>query len=248
MGAHGVASTRTYYPKRGRTHNNDHFIFEIGACPGRLGPAVGEPDSHVFTSHAIHASHALPCAPNRLPAPLGSGRDRRDAYRVTIMRTTAGVMRHKAQEGSTAAAVHVQTQHCTSQCRSPRRRDARSLASWQRPAHPGTCSGRSRHANDVPRSLKPLRPSAPSRGKVGGVSTWKCGRDGLASAVRARLPSARPARLQRSSSGAPSAHPVLDSPASAGEAALLLTSSSSASSFRETGFIVAWRIASSRPL
>jgi hypothetical protein len=58
------------------------------------------------------------------------------------------------------------------------------------------CSSRSR-----------LRPPAPSRGKVSDVGTWEGGWDRLASAVRVRLPSVQSARLQRSSSDAPSAHP-----------------------------------------
>ena len=50
---------------------------------------------------------------------------------------------------------------------------------------------------------------------MSGVGTWEGGWDGLASAVRVRLPLVQSARLQRSSSGDPLAHPALDSPACA---------------------------------
>ena len=84
-----------------------------------------------------------------------------------------------------------------------------------------------------------LRMPAPSRGKACGVGTWEGGWDRLASAFRVRLPSVQSARLQRSSFAAPFAHQALDSSACAGEAALFLTSSSSTTSFRKSGFIVA---------
>ena len=45
------------------------------------------------------------------------------------------------------------------------------------------------------------------------MGTWEGGWDGLASAVRVRLPPAQSVRLLRSSSAAPFAHPALDSPA-----------------------------------
>ena len=68
-------------------------------------------------------------------------------------------------------------------------------------------------ASDVQRRWKPLRPSAPSHGKVSGVGTWNGGSDGLTSAVRVQIPSASSKPLDRSSSAAPSAHPALASPA-----------------------------------
>ena len=84
-----------------------------------------------------------------------------------------------------------------------------------------------------------LRMPAPSRGKACGVGTWEGGWDRLASTFRLRLPSVQSARLQRSSFAASFAHQALDSSACAGEAALFLTSSSSTTSFRKSGFIVA---------
>jgi len=108
----------------------------------RVGPALAEPESRDFAYHVIHASHAVPCAPNRVPSPLVSGGRRRDAYRVTFHALQPVPAPLKAQEGPTA--VRVQTQQCASACTSPRRRDARFLASWQRIDRPGTSSGRSR--------------------------------------------------------------------------------------------------------
>ena len=57
-----------------------------------------------------------------------------------------------------------------------------------------------------------LRLPAPSRGKVSGVGTWEGGWDGLASAVRARLPSAQSARPLRSQLVDPFGHAALGSP------------------------------------
>ena len=74
-------------------------------------------------------------------------------------------------------------------------------------------AARGRRAEDRGSTRSRLRPPAPSRGKVSGVGTWEGGWDGLASAVRVRLPPAQSVRLLRSSSAAPFAHPALDSPA-----------------------------------
>ena len=53
------------------------------------------------------------------------------------------------------------------------------------------------------------------------MGTWEGGWDGLASAVRVRLPSVQSARLQQSPSAAPFAHPALDSPACASRSHLI---------------------------
>ena len=73
-------------------------------------------------------------------------------------------------------------------------------------------AARGRRAEDRGSTRSRLRPPAPSRGKVSGVGTWEGGWDGLASAVRARLPSAQSARLQRLQLDDPFGHPALDSP------------------------------------
>jgi len=111
------------------------------------------------------------------------------------------------------AAVRIKVQHCAITYGSPRCRRARSAASLHRPERTGTSGGRSWHTCD---ELKTQAASAAvsecanacaSRGKACGVGTWEGGWDRLASAVRVRLPSVQSARLQRSSSDAPSAHP-----------------------------------------
>ena len=53
------------------------------------------------------------------------------------------------------------------------------------------------------------------------MGTWEGGWDGLASAVRVRLPSMQSARLQQSPSAAPFAHPALDAPACASRSHLI---------------------------
>eukprot|EP00966_Prymnesium_polylepis_P054185 1252670-Prymnesium_polylepis.1 len=58
----------------------------------------------------------------------------------------------------------------------------------------------------------------------------------LTSAVRVRLPSACSAPLKRKQSGAPSAHPALESPLSARDTTVRLDCSSSTNSIPETGF------------
>jgi hypothetical protein len=60
---------------------------------------------------------------------------------------------------------------------------------------------------------------------------------GLASAVRMHLPSASSAPLKWAQSDAPSAHPALESPLCARDAALFCSCSSSTNSFPETGFV-----------
>ena len=143
------------------------------------------------------------------------------------------------------AAVRIKVQHCAITYGSPRCRRARSAASLHRPERTGTSGGSSWYTCD---ELKTQAASAAvsecanacaSRGKACGVGTWEGGWDRLASAFRVRLPSVQSARLQRSSFAAPFAHQALDSSACAGEAALFLTSSSSTTSFRKSGFIVA---------
>ena len=124
------------------------YLPNADGVPSRPGPAEGEPDSHAFTFHISHASHALPCAPNRLTAPLVSGRGKGDAYRVRFPCTAAFAMHHKAREGPTAAAVRIKVQHCAIPYGSPRCRRARSKASLHRPDRPGTRGGRSPHAGD----------------------------------------------------------------------------------------------------
>eukprot|EP00966_Prymnesium_polylepis_P177024 4099834-Prymnesium_polylepis.1 len=59
----------------------------------------------------------------------------------------------------------------------------------------------------------------------------------LASAVRVRLPSACSAPLKRAQSSAPPAHPALESPTCARDAASQLNCSSSKDSFSETSFV-----------
>ena len=113
------------------------------ACWTGPGPALAGEGSHAFVFHVTRASHALPCAQNRPPAPLGSGRDRRDAHRVTFMRTSAGAMRHEAQEGPIVATVRVKAQHCTSPHRSPWRWHARATVCDEQPDRPGIRGGRS---------------------------------------------------------------------------------------------------------
>ena len=80
-----------------------------------------------------------------------------------------------------------------------------------------SCSSGAEHEEQSVKALSfcLLQAPAPSHGKVCDVGTWEGGWDGLASAVLVRLPSVQSARLQRSSSGAPLAHPALDSPACA---------------------------------
>eukprot|EP00966_Prymnesium_polylepis_P288000 6651793-Prymnesium_polylepis.1 len=58
----------------------------------------------------------------------------------------------------------------------------------------------------------------------------------LTSAVRVRLPSACSAPLKRTQSGAPSAHPALESPPCARDATVRLDCSSSANSIPETDY------------
>ena len=72
----------------------------------------------------------------------------------------------------------------------------------------------------------------------GGVRLLSGGSHMLARAVQMRLPSASSAPLKRALSAAPAAHPALDSPPCARDAARQLGCSSSANSLSETGFVV----------
>ena len=74
--------------------------------------------------------------------------------------------------------------------------------------------------------------------QVGGMKSLSGGSHMLASAVRMRIPSASSAPLKRALSAAPAAHPALDSPPCARDAARQLSCSSSANSPSETGFVV----------
>ena len=82
-----------------------------------------------------------------------------------------------------------------------------------------------------------------SIGSIYGIF-WSVLMHGLASVVRVRSPSASSAPLKRAQSGAPSAHPALETPLCARERVLFRTCSSSASSFSETASAVARRRAS----
>ena len=73
--------------------------------------------------------------------------------------------------------------------------------------------------------------------QVGGMKSLSGGSHMLASAVRMRIPSASSAPLKRALSAAPAAHPALDSPPCARDAARQLSCSSSANSLPETGFV-----------
>ena len=64
------------------------------------------------------------------------------------MRTSAGAMRHEAQEGQFVATVRVKAQHCTSPHRSPWRWHARATVCDEQPDRPGIRGGRSPHAGD----------------------------------------------------------------------------------------------------
>ena len=59
------------------------------------------------------------------------------------MRTSAGAMRHEAQEGPIVATVRVKAQHCTSPHRSPWRWHARAIVCDEQPDRPGIRGGRS---------------------------------------------------------------------------------------------------------
>ena len=100
-----------------------------------------------FLHRAQYTRHtSSPRTPNRLPVPLGSGRDRRDAYRVTSMRTTAGAVRRtRPQDGPT---VRVKAQHCANRHSSPWHRHARLTDYGEQPDRPGTRGSRSPHAGD----------------------------------------------------------------------------------------------------
>ena len=97
-----------------------------------------------------------------------------------------------------------------------------------------------RRPNDRPRVTPTRNTSAPrsAHGKVGGVGMLQGGMRRLTSAVRVRLPSACSAPLKRTQSGAPSAHPALESPLCARDATVRLDCSSSTNSIPETGFVV----------
>ena len=123
-------------------------------------------------------------------------------HTVPARHTARRIAPSQARATSTLPAAHDTHNHAA--LRRPCERLAALLHSCS--------SGASTKSSD---SFELLQAPAPSHGKVCDVGTWEGGWDGLASAVLVRLPSVQSARLQRSSSGAPLAHPALDSPACA---------------------------------
>ena len=149
-------------------------------------------------------------------------------------------MRHKAQEGPNAAAARINQGHalCTRLHRSPQHRRARPAASVQRLDRTGTPGERSWHAFDGQNTqAAPQAASDCLRRRAGRHVVWvhtEGGCDRLASAVRVRLPWVQSVRLQRSSLLHHSVTLHSTRRRAPEVAALFLTSSSSATSFRQT--------------
>ena len=208
-------------------------------CRG-AGPAVGEPDSRVFTSRAIHASHELPAHTKPTASPTGE-------WKGPTRRVQGHIHAHnsrcRAPQGQDGPTVRVKAQHCANRHSSPWHRHARLTDYGEQSDRPGTRGSRSPHAGDecvdivaaeaVSDHLR--RHAARSvmwvHGKVAGIG-W-----------RARFECAYHRCSRRGCSGRHLMHHLLiqalDSSACAGEAAFFLTSSSSTTSFRKSGFIVA---------
>ena len=161
-------------------------------------------------------------------------------------------MRHKAQEGPNAAAIRIKIMHCARLRRSPRHRCARPAASLQRPDRTGTPGARPWHACDGRNTqAAPEAVSDCLRRHAGRHVVWVHGKV-AGMGWRARFEGAYHRRGRRGCSGRRLELHLLmlhsTRRRAPREATLFLTCSSSTTSFRQTGFAVAWRIASSRPL
>ena len=129
-------------------------------------------------------------------------RTKQSAHSASKAHSMCRIMPSQARATSALPAAHDTHNHAA--LRRPFERLAALLHSCS--------SGASTKSSD---SFELLQAPAPSHGKVCDVGTWEGGWDGLASALRARLPSAQSARLQRSQSDDPCGHPALDLPACA---------------------------------
>ena len=168
------------------------------------------------------------------------------------MRTSAGAMRHEAQEGQFVATVRVKAQHCTSPHRSPWRWHARATVCDEQPDRPGIRGGRSPHAGDERKTEAATEAvSDHLRRQAGRHVMWVHGKV-AGMGWRARFECAYHRRSRCGCCGRHLLHHLLILHSTRRLrpeiATFFLTSSSSVTSFRETGYAVAWRIASSRPL
>ena len=161
-------------------------------------------------------------------------------------------MHHKAQEGPNAAAIRIKIMHCARLRRSPRHRCARPAASVQRTDRTGTPGDRSWHACDGRNTqAAPEAVSDCLRRHAGRHVVWVHGKVArIGWQARFECAYHRCSRCGCSGRNLMTLLVTLHSTRRRAprEAALFLTCSSSATSSRKTGFIVAWRIVSSRPL
>ena len=111
----------------------------------RAGPAVDEPDSRVFTSRAIHASHELPAHTKPTASPTGE-------WKGPTRRVQGHIHAHnsrcRAPQGQDGPTVRVKAQHCANRHSSPWHRQARLTDYGEQSDRPGTRGSRSPHAGD----------------------------------------------------------------------------------------------------
>ena len=201
---------------------------------GGPGPALGFPHSHAFRFHALHASHALLCAPIRLPIPLMGRRDRPDASRLASTCTAAGAMRQEALGGPNRGRGTCPDQQCA------------SPIAYSQPAAPGCALlcvlGTNRPRRHVQRSLTARGRRRQEAGAVSDhlrrhAGRWVVWAHGKAVGMgwRARFERAYHRRGRRGCSGRHLELHLLTLHSTRRraprEATLFLTSSSSASSF-----------------